>query len=73
MKTGDLFDHLDWKVDLTTPCGGQNSSNTKDYQMNMRMVSGVLFTYPVRVIQKSYVLDDESEVENEEGEQDQVR
>ena len=37
------------------------------------MVSGVLFADLVGVIQKSYVLDDESEVENEEGEQDQVR
>jgi hypothetical protein len=37
------------------------------------MVSGVLFAALVGVIQKSYVLDDESEVANEEGGQDQVR
>lgn len=81
VPTIDRFYDISWTISAeTTGIGidlwcsvysnGKRSSHTKDDQMNSRMVSRVLFADLVGVIQKSYVLDAESEVENEEGELD---
>jgi hypothetical protein len=79
VPTTNQFYDVSWTISAETTgigidfwCGvysnGKRSSHNKDDQRNSRIVSTVLFADLVGVIQKSYVLDNESEVENEEGE-----